>query len=103
VPHVPPNFLYAALDMTACAAFCEESRMKCANANKLHRKFGGTWGTRIGSEEPLGSVRKTNRVVEPFHIDAGHSTFRVVHENIAELCIPNHLIGAVRRPGIDHL
>jgi hypothetical protein len=20
--------------------------MKCANANKLHRKFGGTWGTR---------------------------------------------------------
>jgi len=23
--------------------------MECANATKLHRKFGGTWGTRTGS------------------------------------------------------
>ena len=26
-----PDFLYAALDATACAAFFKESRMKCAN------------------------------------------------------------------------
>jgi len=25
--------------------------MKCANATMLYRKFGGTWGTRIGSVE----------------------------------------------------
>ena len=35
-----PNFLYSALDTTACAAFIEESRMKCAEANKLHRNSG---------------------------------------------------------------
>jgi cell division protein FtsB len=35
-----PNFLYSALDTTACAAFIKESRMKCAEATKLHRKFG---------------------------------------------------------------
>jgi hypothetical protein len=34
--------------MTACAAFSKESRMKFANANKLHRKSGGTLGTRPG-------------------------------------------------------
>jgi hypothetical protein len=33
-----PDFLYAALDTTACAAFIKESRMNFANANKLHRK-----------------------------------------------------------------
>jgi len=33
---------------TACAAFSKESRMKFANATKLHRKSGGTWGTRPG-------------------------------------------------------
>jgi hypothetical protein len=36
-----PDFLYAALGTAACAAFIEESRMKCASANKLHRKSGG--------------------------------------------------------------
>jgi hypothetical protein len=36
-----PDFLYAAPDMTACAAFSKESRMKFANATKLHRKSGG--------------------------------------------------------------
>jgi hypothetical protein len=35
-----PDFLYAAPDMTACAAFSKESRMKFANATKLHRKSG---------------------------------------------------------------
>ncbi len=35
-----PNFLYSALDTIACAAFIKESRMKGAEATKLHRKFG---------------------------------------------------------------
>ena len=35
-----PDFLYAAPDMSACAAFSKESRMKFANATKLHRKSG---------------------------------------------------------------
>jgi hypothetical protein len=35
-----PDFLYAAPDATAYAAFCKESRMKCAGATKLHRKSG---------------------------------------------------------------
>ena len=34
---------------TACAAFCAESRMECINATDLHRKSGGTWGTRPGA------------------------------------------------------
>ncbi len=37
-----PDFLYAALEMTACAAFIKESRMNFANANRLHRKSGGS-------------------------------------------------------------
>jgi geranylgeranyl reductase family protein len=35
-----PDFLYAALDTTARAAFVKESRMKLANAGKLYRKSG---------------------------------------------------------------
>jgi hypothetical protein len=35
-----PDFLYAAPDMTACAAFSKKSRMRFANATKLHRKSG---------------------------------------------------------------
>ncbi len=35
-----PGFLYAAPNMAACVAFSKESRMKFANATKLHRKFG---------------------------------------------------------------
>ncbi len=35
-----PDFLYAAPDITACAAFSKESRMKFANANNLNRKSG---------------------------------------------------------------
>jgi hypothetical protein len=34
------NFLYAALDTTAYAVFTKESRMRCINATKLHRKSG---------------------------------------------------------------
>src|ERR1700691_1528870 len=36
-----PDFLYAALNKTACAAFSKESRITCANATKLHRKSRG--------------------------------------------------------------
>jgi hypothetical protein len=35
-----PDFLYAALDVTAYAAFFKESRLKCAGATKLHRESG---------------------------------------------------------------
>ena len=40
----PPDFLYAALDTKACAAFIKESRMKFANANKVDRKSGVRFG-----------------------------------------------------------
>ena len=36
-----PDFLYAAPDQAACAAFIKESRIKCAKAAKPHRKSGG--------------------------------------------------------------
>jgi hypothetical protein len=36
-----PDFLYAAPDRAARAAFSKESRMRFANATKLHRKSGG--------------------------------------------------------------
>jgi hypothetical protein len=51
IPHLAknerdaPNFLYAALDRTACAPFFEERRMKFREPMKLHRK-SGMWGTR---------------------------------------------------------
>jgi hypothetical protein len=37
-----PDFLHAAPIRFACAAFIKESRMKFANANKPHRKSGGS-------------------------------------------------------------
>ena len=37
-----PDCLYAAPDMTACVALSKESRMRFANATKLHRKSGGS-------------------------------------------------------------
>jgi hypothetical protein len=39
-----PDFLHGALPTAACAAFIKESRMKFANASKLHRKSGVRWG-----------------------------------------------------------
>jgi hypothetical protein len=39
-PALNPDFLYAALDATAYAAFVKESRKKRAGATKLHRKSG---------------------------------------------------------------
>jgi hypothetical protein len=35
-----PDFLYAAKETTACAAFIKESRMNFANARDLDRKSG---------------------------------------------------------------
>ena len=40
LPALNPDFLYAALDATAYAAFVKESRKRRAGANKLHRKSG---------------------------------------------------------------
>jgi hypothetical protein len=40
LPVLNPDFLYAALDATAYAAFVKESRKKRAGATKLHRKSG---------------------------------------------------------------
>jgi hypothetical protein len=51
IPHLAknerdaPNFLYAALERTACAALFKEGRMKFREPTKLHRK-SGMWGTR---------------------------------------------------------
>jgi hypothetical protein len=39
-----PDFLHGAPPTPACAAFIKESRMKFANARKLHRKSGVRWG-----------------------------------------------------------
>jgi hypothetical protein len=52
IPHLAknerdaPNFLYAALERTACAPFFKERRMKFREPTKLHRK-SGRWGTRL--------------------------------------------------------
>jgi len=40
LPALNPDFLYAAPDATAYAAFVKESRKKRAEATKLHRKSG---------------------------------------------------------------
>jgi hypothetical protein len=44
MPSASPDFLYAALDATAYAAFVKESRKKRAGATKLHRKSGEARG-----------------------------------------------------------
>jgi hypothetical protein len=47
IPHLAKNERDARISCTwaqetaACAAFIEESRMRCINATKLHRKSGG--------------------------------------------------------------
>jgi hypothetical protein len=40
LPPLNPDFMYAALDATAYAAFVKESRKKRTGATKLHRKSG---------------------------------------------------------------
>jgi hypothetical protein len=63
-----PDFLHGVPPTSACAAFIKESRMKFANASKLHRKSGvrsgRTWapvqGTRlaVGRPKSLASLQK---------------------------------------------
>jgi hypothetical protein len=49
LPALNPDFLYAALDATAYAAFVKESRKKRAGATKLHRKSGEALLPRINA------------------------------------------------------
>jgi len=62
IPHLAknerdaPNFLYAGLEMAACAPFFKERRMRFAKPTKFHRK-SGMWGTRPSS----GNQRHSNR------------------------------------------
>jgi hypothetical protein len=49
---VDSDFLYAALDMTACAAFFKESRMSFINVNKPYRKSEGRSGRTAGKNGP---------------------------------------------------
>ena len=48
----PPDFLYAVLDTTACAAFIKESRMNLAKAKQLHRKSGAALPSAAVSTAP---------------------------------------------------
>jgi hypothetical protein len=72
IPHLAknerdaPNFLYAALDMTACAPFFKERRMKFAEPTTLHRK-SGMWGTQ-------GSWRRQRRSLRARSFLFGSST-----------------------------
>ena len=52
LPALNPDFLYAALDATAYAAFAKESRKKRAGATKLHRKSGKRFFPRINAGAP---------------------------------------------------
>jgi hypothetical protein len=52
LPALNPDFLYAALDATAYAAFVKESRKKRAGATKLHRKSGKALLPRINAGAP---------------------------------------------------
>jgi peptidyl-prolyl cis-trans isomerase SurA len=51
-----PDFLYDALDTTACAAFNKESRMNFVSANKLYRKSGRAKHIAMVGKEPLWMV-----------------------------------------------
>jgi hypothetical protein len=53
-----PDFLYAALDTTACAAFIKESRMNFADARQLHRKSGYWRMTRIAAHRLPVKLRR---------------------------------------------
>ncbi len=46
-PSPSPDFLHGAPPTSACAAFVKESRMKCANASKVHRKSGSGLGCAV--------------------------------------------------------
>jgi hypothetical protein len=49
---VDSDFLYAAPDMTACAAFFKESRKRFINANRPYRKSEGSSGRAAGKNGP---------------------------------------------------
>ena len=49
-----PDFLYAASRKVACAAFCEESRIKFVGSDKPHRKSGD-----MGHPALVADVAKT--------------------------------------------
>jgi hypothetical protein len=65
------NFLYAALDRTACAPFLKERRRNFRELTELHRK-SGVWGTRrlVAGIESL----RENWVLE------GHGFSRAVND-----------------------
>jgi hypothetical protein len=44
LPGIPPDFLYAALDASAYAAFFTESRVRLIDSNQLNRKSGSILG-----------------------------------------------------------
>ncbi len=54
-----PNFLYAELDITACAPFFKERRMKCAEPIEIRRK-SGIWGAQpsllVGERSALSTA-----------------------------------------------
>jgi hypothetical protein len=67
-----PDFLYAALDTTACAAFITESRMNFANANQPHRKSAYGRMTRIaGSRLPVKLRPQKTRAMRQWAQDDG--------------------------------
>jgi hypothetical protein len=53
----PPDFLYAALDTTACGAFLKASRKNFANASQFHRKSGYGRMTRIAAHRQPVKLR----------------------------------------------
>jgi hypothetical protein len=102
---VNSDFLYAALDMTVCAAFFKESRVRFVNGNKPYRKSEGSSGRTAGKngppslnlslqlpesgrvlsrifvrhndcEPPIGSIQNT---VPSGHIDGLHFLSRKIH------------------------
>jgi hypothetical protein len=66
-----PDFLYAAPNRFACAAFCKESRMKFANATKLHRKSGGS--------PPWLLQNRTEKAIETYHFRPRYALANLGH------------------------
>jgi hypothetical protein len=86
IPHLAknerdtPNFLHAAPDMTACAAFIKESRMDFAGAYKLHRK-SGIWGTPRFLEGRKTGGAARNSLVLLLQTKKQYETMRLLKEN----------------------
>src|ERR1700691_2861568 len=81
-----PDFLYAAPDATAYAAFFKESRMKCAGATNPHRK-SGFYCSRYPSSQPIQLVKI---VSNGQHEDS--------HRGGRPGCTPQHACTSPRRP-----